>query len=218
MSVQLQSEIDVLKKTLLTLCATVEEQVEKAVRALLERDAKLAEEVEHGDQEIDEQEVQVEEECLRLLVLYQPVAGDLRLVIAALKINNDLERIGDLAVNIAHKATALAQEEELEIPFDLPTMWSKTRAMLRDSLDAMVHADPKLAKDVCERDDEVDRIKREARTKIEELIHQDPDSAHRLLRLLAASRNLERIADCATNIAEDVIYMVNGRIIRHGRE
>jgi phosphate transport system protein len=218
MAVHLQNEIDTLKKDLLTLCAAVEQQVEKAVRALLDGDAKLAEEVEQGDQEIDQQEVEVEEDCLRLLVLYQPVAGDLRLVIAALKINNDLERIGDLAVNIAHKAVSLAQEPAVEIPFDLPGMWSKTRAMLRDSLDAMVRADPRLAKDVCERDDEVDRIKHDARVRIEELIHRDPAATHRLLRLLAASRNLERIADCATNIAEDVIYMVNGRIIRHGRD
>jgi len=215
MSVHLQREIDRLKKHLLSLCALVEDQVQMAVRALLERDEQLAHEVERRDLEIDHREVEVEEECLKTLALHQPVAIDLRLVIAVLKINNDLERIGDLAVNIAHKAAAFAAETPMEIPFDITGMWEKTQGMLRDSLDALVNMDAKLAGTVCARDDEVDRRKHEIRLGIEELIRQNPERVCPLLRLLAVSRNLERIADCATNIAEDVVYMAEGRIIRH---
>jgi phosphate transport system protein len=214
----MQSEIDKLKRELLSLCAAVEAQVEKAVRALLTRDAALAEEVEEGDDIIDQREVEVEEDCLRVLVLYQPVAVDLRFVVSVLKINNDLERIGDLAVNIAHKAAALAAEPDMEFPVDVAAMWSKTHSMLRDSLDAMVKADVALAKDVCLRDDEVDKMKRNARIKIEELVSEDPQANRRLLRLAAACRNLERIADLATNIAEDVIYLAEGRVMRHNIE
>ena len=211
----LQNEIDKLKTGLLTLCAAVEAQVEKAVRALLNRDAQLAEQVEQSDHDIDRREVDVEEECIRVLVLYQPVAHDLRLVVSALKINNDLERIGDLAVNIAHKAAALAAEPYLDFPVDVAAMWSKTQGMLRDSLDAMVKADVALARDVCLRDDEVDRMKHAAREKIESLLSQDQAHNRRLLRLMAACRNLERVADLAMNIAEDVIYLAEGRIVRH---
>jgi phosphate transport system protein len=218
MSVHLQNEIDKLKKSLLSLCASVEAQVEKAVRALLNRDAQLADEVEQGDEEIDRREVEVEEECLRILALYQPVANDLRFVVSALKINNDLERIGDQAVNIAHKAAALSAEPDRELPVDVTAMWSRTQGMLRDSLDAMVNLDVELAKDVCGRDDEVNRMKHDARVKIEKLVSQDPKANLCLLRLMAACRNLERIADLATNIAEDVIYLVEGRIIRHTSE
>jgi phosphate transport system protein len=218
MSVHLQREIDRLKKDLLSLCALVEDQVQMAVRALLERDEELAGEVERRDLDIDHREVEVEEECLKTLALHQPVAIDLRLVIAVLKINNDLERIGDLAVNIARKAAAFAAEPPMEIPFDLTGMWEKTQGMLRDSLDALVNMDAGLASRVCARDDEVDRAKHEIRLGVEELIRRNPQRVGPLLRLLAVSRNLERIADCATNIAEDVVYMAEGRIIRHGHE
>jgi phosphate transport system protein len=218
MSVHLQREIGNLKKHLLSLCALVEDQVRAAVRALLERDAALAAEVERRDAEIDQREVEVEEECLKTLALYQPVAIDLRLVVAALKINNDLERIGDLAVNIARKAAAFAAAAPMEIPFDIAAMSEKTEAMLRDSLDALVNMDTRLAHQVCVQDDEVDRMKHEFRIQAEELIRQTPDRAGALLRLLAVTRNLERIADCATNIAEDTIYMAEGRIMRHRRE
>jgi phosphate transport system protein len=218
MSVHLQREIDRLKKDLLSLCALVEDQVQMAVRALLERDEELAGEVERRDLDIDHREVEVEEECLKTLALHQPVAIDLRLVIAVLKINNDLERIGDLAVNIARKAAAFAAEPPMEIPFDLTGMWEKTQGMLRDSLDALVNMDAGLASRVCARDDEVDRAKHEIRLGVEELIRRNPQRVGPLLRLLAVSRNLERIADCATNLAEDVVYMAEGRIIRHGHE
>jgi len=215
MSVHLQREIERVKKNILALCAIVEDQVQVAVRAMLDRDGELAQSVQHRDEDIDHREVEIEEECLKILALYQPVAVDLRFIVAALKINNDLERIGDLAVNIARKAVTTAAEPPAEVPFDIAGMGEKTQAMLRDSIDAMVNMDPRLAVEVCRRDDEVDRLKHEIRTATEERIRREPAKTGPLLRLLAVSRNLERIADCATNIAEDVIYMCEGRIIRH---
>ncbi len=216
MSVHLQREIERLKKNLLSLCALVEEQVQMAVRALLERDPELARRVEHCDLEIDHREVEVEEECLKALALHQPVASDLRFIVSAMRMNSDLERIGDLAVNIAHKAVTIAAQAPMPIPFDLAAMWQKTQRMLRDSLDALVNLDARLAHDVCARDNEVDQLKHANRRTAERLMQENPSQIPVLLNLLAVSRNLERIADHATNIAEDVIYMVEGRIIRHG--
>jgi len=215
MSVHLQREIDQLKKHLLSVCALVEEQLQRAVRALIERDAEVAREVERRDAEIDRREVEVEEDCLKVLALYQPVALDLRFIVSALKINNDLERIGDMAVNIARKALTVAALPPSEIPSELSVMWEKTHAMLRDSLDALVNMDAVLAKSVCGRDDEVDGLKRQVRLNMQELLHREPARVEFCLGILAASRNLERPADLATNISEDVIYMAEGRIIRH---
>ena len=217
MSVHLQREIERVKKSILALCAIVEDQVQMAVRALLDRDLNLAHSVEERDQDIDQREVEIEEECLKILALHQPVAIDLRFIVASMKINNDLERIGDLAVNIARKAVSFTEETQMPMPFDIAGMWDKTQSMLRDSIDAMVNMDGALATEVCRRDDEVDRIKYEIRVGVEEQIRREPENVRPLMRLLAVSRNLERIADCATNIAEDVIYMSEGRIIRHNK-
>ena len=218
MTAHLQREIDRLKKQVLSLCAMVEGQVEKALRAVLDRDDALAQEVEQRDIEIDHREIEVEEECLKTLALHQPVAIDLRLIIATLKINNDLERIGDMAVNIARKARGLAHDPPPEVACDLGAMWAKTQAMLRDSIDALVNMDVATAVAVCGRDDEVDRMKSAIRKEIEAAMRRQPDRVSPLLRVLAVSRNLERIADLATNIAEDVIYLVEGRIIRHSKK
>jgi phosphate transport system protein len=215
MSIHFQREIDSLKRQLLSLCAIVDEQVQMATRALMDRDEQLARDVCQRDSDVDQREVEVEEECLKILALYQPVAVDLRFIVSALKINNDLERIGDLAVNLARKARALAAAPTVAIPFDLGGMSEKTQAMLRDSLDAMVNMDAKLASEVCGRDDEIDRMKGDIRRQVEKTIAANPAQTNILLRLLGVSRNLERIADLATNIAEDVIYMVDGKIIRH---
>jgi phosphate transport system protein len=155
---------------------------------------------------------------LKILALHQPVAIDLRFIVAVMKINSDLERIGDLAVNIARKAVAVADEPEAIMPFDIAGMWDKTQSMLRDSIDALVNMDGEKAGAVCRRDDEVDQIKRDIRVGVENQIRREPQHVRPLMRLLAVSRNLERIADCATNIAEDVIYMSEGRIIRHGNK
>ncbi len=215
MSIHLQREIDKLKRDLLLICSIVEEQVQKAIRALFDRDPELAQEVQAMDEDVDRREINLEEECLKTLALHQPVAINLRQLIAALKINNDLERIGDMAVNIARKAVVLALETAVEIPADFAEMSERTQAMLRKSLDSLVQMDAALARDVCACDDEVDRLKREIRNRIEQQIRQDPQRIDAMLRLLSVSRNLERIADCAANIAEDVIYMVDGRIVRH---
>lgn len=216
MSVHLQRELNRLKTDLLANCAIVEEQVHLAVQAVLRRDEEAARKVERRDAEVDRREVDIEERCLGVLALYQPVAGDLRMVVAVLKINNDLERIGDLAVNIAHKALALCKEPVEEAPAELEAMAQRGQQMLRDAIDAMVNLDAALAHDVCRRDDEVDEMKRAIRCALEDRILREPELTRPLMRLLAVSRNIERIADCATNIAEDVIYVTQGRIVRHG--
>ncbi len=216
MSVPLEHEIEKIKASLLSLCGLVEDQAHGAVRALLDCDEEAARDIERGDLEVDRREMEFEEECLKVLALHQPVATDLRLLVAALKINNDLERIGDLAVNIARKAITFCRQPAMEIPFDLYGMWEKTQAMLRDSLDALVNLDARLAADVCARDDEVDQMKRDIRRQAEAMIRDEPDLVTAMMTLAAVSRNLERIADHATNIAEDVVYMVEGRIVRHG--
>jgi phosphate transport system protein len=215
MSIHLQREIERLNRGLLSLCAVVEDQVQMAIEAFLQRDETVALVVERRDNEVDQREVEVEEECLKMLALYQPVATDLRLIVSVLKINNDLEQIGDLAVNIARKAAALAAEPPLEVSLDVGGMWQKVQAMLRDSLDALVNTDAELAESVYSRDDEVDRMKHEMRARIEEAARRQPELLGSLLRFLAVARNLERIADYSVNIAQDVIYMVDGTIVRH---
>ena len=218
MAMHLQRELEKLKRVLLSLCALVEEQVERAVLALLERDAAAAQLVVERDAAVDRHEVELEEECLKALALHQPVACDLRFIVAVLKMNNDLERIGDMAVNIARKAVTIAGYTDLEIPFDLAGMWEKSHAMLHDAIDALVNRDARLAQRVCASDSEVNRWKRQIRGEVEVRLRARPERIPAWLALLAAARNLERIADHAVNIAEDVIYLVEGRIIRHGGE
>jgi len=218
MSVHMRREIEQLKKNILVLCAIVEEQVEDAVRATLDRNVDLAHQVGDRDQEIDRREVEIEEDCLKILALYQPVAFDLRFIVSALKINSDLERIGDLAVNIARKAVSYSAEPPVAVNIDLRGMWEKTQTMLHESINSLININSRLAENVCRWDDEVDRFKHEIRENIEEQIRREPEKVRPLLRLLAVSRNLERVADYATNISEDVIYMCEGRIIRHSKQ
>jgi phosphate transport system protein len=160
----------------------------------------------------------MEEECLKILALHQPVGSDLRLIVAILKINNDLERIGDLSVNIAERAVFLASPETIDIPLDFARMAENVESMLRRSLDALVNTDLAAAHEVLEADDEVDAINREMYVQVQDAIRQHPQRVERLIHLLSASRHLERIADHATNIAEDVIYMIEGEIVRHREE
>lgn len=214
----LQREIDRLKKQILTLSAVVEKSVREAVKAVGERDTALALRVVEADEEIDRMEVDVEEDCLKILALHQPVAIDLRFLVAVLKINNDLERIGDLAVNIAQRARVLARQGPSPAPFDINTMTEKTQWMLRKSLDALVNMDSALACEVFKEDDAVDDIHSAAFEKSKEIITNDPASVDAVINWLSISRHIERIADHATNIAEDVIYMVEGEIVRHGRD
>ena len=215
MSAHFQREISILKQQVLSLCTLVEGQVEKAVRAVQMRDDELAEEVERLDEEIDLREIEVEEECLKTLALYQPVAVDLRFIVSTLKINHDLERIGDLAVNIARKVRGLVLDPPPELAYDLGVMCEKTQSLLRDSIDALIHLSASEASSICARDDEIDQMKAVIRKEIETAVRQKPDKVGALLRMLAVSRNLERIADLATSIAEDVVYLVEGRIMRH---
>jgi phosphate transport system protein len=215
MSALLEREIDKLKTMISSLGAHVEENVEKGVRAVHERDAALAEAVIESDPEIDSMEVNIEEECLKVLALHQPVAHDLRLIIAVLKVNNDLERIGDLAANIAEQGKFIATNGPSAVPYDLLGMATKVRCMLRDSLDALMGTDPAIAQRVREADDEVDAMDRLMYPEIRAAIRERPEKMEGLIRLLRVSQNLERIADHAENIAEDVIYLAEGEIIRH---
>jgi phosphate transport system protein len=215
MTLHLQREIDNLKKDILGLGSMVELSVHDATKSIEGRDGALAKKVIEKDIEIDRKEVDVEESCLKVLALHQPVANDLRFIIAVLKINNDLERIGDLAVNIAERAAFLANQPKVDISFDFLSMAQKAQAMLKDSLDALVNQRADLAAQVCASDDVIDEINREMYLKVQDAIHSHPEQTESLIHLLSVSRHLERIADCATNIAEDVIYMAKGEIVRH---
>ena len=217
MAKQLPRQIEALKQQILFVGTLVEEAIAKAISALINRDRTLASAVIEADAEIDRMEVDVEEECLKILALYQPVAADLRFVVAVLKINNDLERMGDLAKNVAKRVVFLSSNERFDLPVDFRGMATRAKAMVKDSLDALVHADPALAQKVRESDDEVDAQRRTIEKQIEEQISAHPDRTESLMRLASVARHLERIADMATNIAEDVIYMVEGEIVRHHR-
>ena len=215
MPVRLQKELQKLKKRILSLGAMVEERVRMAIKAVETRDEKLAKRIIEMDREIDENEVEVEEECLKILALHQPVAVDLRFISAVIKINNDLERIGDQAVNIAERVVSIARRPQVTVPFDYKLMAEKTETMLKESLDALVNLDADLAHKVCLKDDEVDDINREIYDKVKEAVRSHPDRVGYMINLLLVSRHLERIADLTTNIAEEVIYMVEGEISRH---
>ena len=211
----LQREIENLKKKLLALGAIVETSVRDAALSIGKRDAEQAQKIIDDDIHIDNTEVEIEEECLKILALHQPVAIDLRFIVAVLKINNDLERIGDLAVNIAERAVFLAGQPKVNLPIDLVDMAHKAQSMLKNSLDALINHDSSLAHKVCISDDVVDQMNRLMFIKVQESILNNPQHITSLIHLLSVSRHLERIADHATNIAEDVIYMVEGQIIRH---
>ena len=218
MAKHLQREIENLKKKLLALSAKVETIVKDAISAIEKRDGDLARSVIDNDINIDNAEVEIEEDCLKILALHQPVAIDLRFIVTVLKINNDLERIGDLAVNIAERAAFLAGRPRLNISIDLVDMAWNARSMLKKSLDALINHNAKLAYEVCAGDDIVDGMNRQMYLKVQEAILKNPEQISSLVHLLSASRHLERIADHTTNIAEDVIYMIEGRIIRHKTE
>jgi phosphate transport system protein len=218
MALHLHREIDNLKRQILALGTKVETAVREATRAVEERDGELARKVIEEDVKIDQDEITVEEECLKILALHQPVASDLRFIVAALKINNDLERVGDLAVNIAERAAFLATRPPVRVSFDFSGMAGRAQAMLKDSLDAMVNLSADLARQVCASDDVVDAANREMYVKVQEAIHACPEHTECLIHLLSVSRHLERVADCATNIAEDVVYMIEGAIVRHRTE
>jgi phosphate transport system protein len=215
MTKHFERELDWLKKELLELSALVEENVVKSIQSLKNRDEILAREVINTDDVVDHSEVALEEQCLKILALHQPVAGDLRFIVSALKINNELERIADLAVNIAERSLVIMRQKVIDAPFDFTYMAQKSRAMLTRAIDSLIKMDTALAHEVCQADDEVDEINREVYQRVYHLIKENPDNVEILINYVSVSRHLERIADYATNIAEDVIYLVEGKIIRH---
>jgi len=215
MSKHLERDLEDLQQTLLTLAASVEEAIHKSIRALQDRDSALAEDVIDGDNQIDVEENHIEEECLKMLALHQPVAIDLRRITAAMKINGELERMGDLAEDIAERALHLASLPPMPGPAKLQRMTDLTTAMVHQSLDAFVNLDARLARTVCRLDDEVDRYNSEIIRELIGAMRETPAIVEQGLSFFSATRHLERIADHATNIAEDVVYLVEGEIIRH---
>ncbi len=214
----LQRQILSLKKMLFNLGAACEEQVRGALQAVTTRDVELAARIIEGDKKIDLMEIDVEEECLHTLALHQPVAFDLRYVVAVLKMNNDLERIGDHAKSIAEQAQFLAGEGEVsEVPFDLDGMGRRVEQMLRNALDAVVNIDAETARKVRVLDDEIDSMHAGMYDRAIQLMRDRPDQTSQMVHFINVSRQLERIADHACNIAKDVLYITEGEIPRHAR-
>jgi phosphate transport system protein len=209
-------ELRHLKETLLRMSSLVEVAISGAVKALVDRDEALAKNVVNYDDQIDMLEIEVDDVCMRLLALHQPQARDLRFITYSMKINNDLERMGDLSVNIAQEALALVNlPAGKSLLFDISRMAILTQQMLKDSINAFVTNDVKLAKEVCLRDDEVDQINHQVFRDMLGHMMQDSKTITRAVDMILVTRNLERIADHATNIAEDVIYIVEGKVIKH---
>jgi phosphate transport system protein len=215
MGKHLQKDLEHLKKEILAIGSIVEKALSDSIQALVNRHSKLAEMVIEGDGAIDQKENQIEEECLKLLALHQPVATDLRFIVSVLKVNNDLERIGDLAANIAERAIYLSDHEPLAIALQFGRMVGGVQAMVRKSLDALVKVDANLARSVLAMDDEIDSLNRGMYVVLQDEMRRTPDSIDRAVQTLSVSRYLERIADLSTNIAEDVVFMVEGELIRH---
>jgi phosphate transport system protein len=193
----------------------VEDQIRRVLRALVERDGDLAQEVIDRDREVNAYDVEVDEKCVELLALHQPTAGDLRFITTAMKIVTDLERIGDQAVNIGQRVLELNREPQLKPYIDLPRMAERAQRMVKESLDAFVARDTELARQVCGEDDAVDALKEQVFRELLTFMMEDPKTIPRAIRLILISRFLERVADHATNIAEMVIYMVESKMVRH---
>src|SRR5687768_1313525 len=213
-----EMEMQVLSNRLLNMGALVEERVHAAMQALIERRVDLAESIVVRDEEVNELQIEIDDRCLKLLALQQPMATDLRLIAAAMKINADLERIGDQAVNIAENAAKILSAPPLKPLIDIPRMAEMAERMTRDSLDAFVRRDSALARRVLAQDDEVDQLKDQVFRVLLTYMMADPGTIERALALILVSRNLERVADHATNIAEDVIFVVEAKDVRHHHE
>lgn len=215
---QYEQELKLLKEDILKMGGLVEETIARSMKGLVERDSKIAEEVIRKDPEVNQLEMAIDERCLQLLALRQPAASDLRFITIGLRASKDLERMGDLAVNIAEQSIELNKEPQLKPYIDLPKMAAKTQQMVKQSLDAFVKREAELAQAVCEMDDEVDSLNDRVFEELVTLMKKDSEAVSRAVRLLLISRHFERIADHATNIAEEVIFMVKGKDIRHGRQ
>ncbi|MEZ6091689.1 MAG: phosphate signaling complex protein PhoU [Pirellulaceae bacterium] len=214
-SKHLQRSLDRMQTDLLSLFGIVEQMINKAVQALYQRDITLADEVIKTDRTVDQREVAIEDDCLKLLALHQPVAGDLRWTTTVIKVNSDLERMADLACNIAERAKALTHFPLFPIPDDFQTMVSEATTMVSRALDSFVESDTSLALNVMRSDDRIDELNRNLIHELREVMKGDPESVEPALHCFSAARHLERIADLAENIAEDVIFLVEGEIIRH---
>jgi phosphate transport system protein len=210
-----QKELEELKENLLKMATLVEEAIRDSVQSLVKRDSELAERVFAAEEIINNLEIAIDDMCLKLLALRQPMAVDLRFITSAMKIITDLERMGDQAVNIAERAVTLNQEPQLKPYIDLPRMAEIAQSMVKDVLDAFVNRDSKLARSVCERDDLVDGLNDQVFRELLTYMMSDPKTTTRAVHLMIVSRCLERIADHATNIAEDVIFLVDALVIKH---
>jgi len=213
--IRLEEEINKLKKMLFEMATSVEEMIAKSVKALEENNMILAEEVIKSDQIVNEMEVEIDNQCIRILALYHPEAEDLRTVTMIMKINNDLERIGDHAVNIAEMTQYLADKPPVKPLIDIPKMAEKAIEMLQESLDSFVNKDADLAVEVCKKDDEVDALEPQIVRELITYMISDPLTIDRALTLILIARGLERVADLATNIAEDTYYISSGKILKH---
>lgn len=215
MAVHLQHELAALKRQILTQSALVEDSVQRAIQALERGDIDLANAVVAQDKQVNLSEVELEENCLKVLALHQPVATDLRFIVSIIKINSDLERMADVAVNIARRTLAFAEDKRVEPPFDCPTMGRKVLHMLKESLEALVNLNAERARAVIRADDAIDVMHRQTYSQVKQCILQDNSLLQPMLLWLAVSRHLERIADLSVHIAEDVVYLVDGVIVRH---
>jgi phosphate transport system protein len=218
MSVHLQREIEKVKQQIVLLGGAVEKNLGQAMQALASQDETLARQVSESDPAIDQWEVDIEEECLKILALHQPVANDLRFLVAVLKINNDLERIGDEAVNIAERVLKIIFHPKPVFSKEFTAIGRKAQEMLKYSLDALVTFNIGLAQQVRREDDVVDGMVRQVFATCKEELRRKPEEVEALVEFMRICRHLERIADHATNIAEDVIYMIEGTIVRHRSE
>lgn len=215
MSIHLHREMESLNRAALEMCAHVEQNVRDAAHAFLDRDMELAKRVIEADRFVDRMEMELSENCLKTLALYQPVAGDLRFIFSLSKISGILERIGDLAENLARKGRALSRQKPIAVPAEIADMAERARAMLKDGIDSLVDRDTARANAVIKADSEVNAAKRVIRKVAEKAIMQTPEACPQWLTVIAASRNIERMADMAVNIAAEVVYSVDGRVVRH---
>ncbi len=215
METHFHQELNKLKENLLKMASLAEQAINNAITALVQRDSDLAERTIKEDEKINEMELLIDDQCLKLLALHQPMAADLRFITSAMRINTELERIGDQAANIAWRAVLLNQEPQLKPYIDIPRMAQISQSMVKDVLDAFVKGDAELARQVCQRDDEVDGLNDQVFRELLTYMMADPKTITRAAHLIIVSRCLERIADHATNIAENVIFMVKGLVIKH---
>ena len=211
-------ELAELKENLLRMAGFAEQSVAQSLKALVQRDDTLARKVDADDAVLDKLEIEIDDRCIKLLALRQPTATDLRFIAMAMRLSGELERIGDQAVNIAHRAEELNREPLLKPLVDIPRMADHAQGMIHDSLDAFVYAKPAVAREVITRDAKVDLLNRQLHRELTSFMIEDPHTITRCLNLMSVAHNLERIADHATNIAEDIVYLYEGRDIRHRNE